>query len=237
MSKNRLSLVIALVVTVAVLAGGWFLGVQPQLAQAASNGTQQETIDATNDRNRTELERLAKANESLDSTKAELAKLQASLPSTADTDPFVESLNGFATSSGVTITSVTIGDPEQYVPVSTTPAGTATAAPSASASATPAPGSTAAPTAAATPQAADPHSDPLITSSNFSVISVTVAVDGSYDQALAFTQAAQSGARLFLVSGIAATSTDEKPPMEAQSWSLTGTIYVLADSATTPAKG
>lgn len=240
MNKNRLSLVVALAVSAVVLAGGWFLGVQPQLAMASANGTQQQTIDATNGKNRIELARLAKAFTTLDSTKAELSGLQASIPATTDTDPFVRSLYSHAEATDVRITSVTFADPKPYAPEASEVGAPASGA--SSPSATPSPTATATPSApvsaaAASPQAVVPHSDPEITGANFTVIGVDLSVDGSYDQALAFTKAVQGGDRLFLVSGIAAASTDELPPMDAQSWSLTGEIYVLTDPSATPSAG
>ncbi|KQS10095.1 hypothetical protein ASG04_05830 [Curtobacterium sp. Leaf183] len=242
MNKNRLSLVVALAVSAVVLAGGWFLGVQPQLAMASANGTQQQTIDATNGKNRIELARLAKAFTTLDSTKAELSGLQASIPATTDTGPFIRSLYSYAEATDVRITSVTFADPKPYAPEASAAGAPASAASSATPSATPSPTASATPSApasaaAALPQAVLPHSDPEITGANFTVIGVDLSVDGSYDQALAFTKAVQGGDRLFLVSDIAAASTDELPPMDAQSWSLTGEIYVLTDPSATPAAG
>ena len=228
MNKNRLSLIIALAATLAVLAGGWFLGAQPQLAQASENSAQQADIDATNARNRAELHRLEEAYTSLDATKAELAALRASVPSSTDTTSLLNQLNGAGAASGVTVTSITIGDPKAYAPVAAAePAPSASASPSSTASAS------AAPTAAATPEAPAPHSDAQITSANFVVVPVTAAVKGSYDQALAFTKNVQNGQRLFLVNGVAATSSDSGgDPMADQSWSLSGYVYVLADPAT-----
>lgn len=228
MTKHHLSLVIALVVGVAVLAGGWFLGVQPQLAVAASNQAQQTTIDATNDRNRAELTRLAAAFSGLDATKAELEQLRASVPSTVDTESFVREIDANAAAAGVQVTNVTIGDATPYAPASAEPASSATATPG-----TASEGDEAAPSA-------DARTDPAITGTNFSLVPVTVAVHGSYDEALAFTKSMQTGARLFLVSGIAAASEDEDgtPPMQSQSWSLSGSVYVLADpSSSTSANG
>ncbi|MGG7306641.1 hypothetical protein ACQXVK_05540 [Curtobacterium sp. AB451] len=236
MNKNRLSLIIALAATLVVLAGGWFLGAQPQLAQASDNTAQQADIDATNAKNRAELRRLETAYTSLDATKAELADLRASVPASTDTASLLDQFNGAGAASGVTVTSITIGDPKAYTPVTSAASATAsaTAAPSASppASSTASPAS--APTAAATPDAPAPHSDAQITASNFVVVPVTVAVKGSYDQAIGFTKAVQNGDRLFLVNGLAATNSESGgDPMTDQSWSLSGYVYVLADPAAT----
>lgn len=237
MNKNQLSLIVALAATGAVLAGGWFVGVQPQLALAASNTAQQADIDAANARNRTELRRLETAYRSLDATKAELATLRDSVPSSPDTASLVSEINAAGSVSGVTVTSVTISDPKAYTPV-VDPTSGSTA--SAATGATPSPSATPAPTATpSTPAAPAPYRDAQITSTNFLVVPVTTAVSGSYDQAVAFTQRVQNGSRLFLVNSLAATSGDSgTDPMSDQSWSLSGYVYVLADSATsTPANG
>ena len=229
MNKNKLSLVIALVMTVAVLAGGWFLGVQPQLAQAAANGTQQETIDSTNRTNQLELARLAKAADSLSTTKSELATLRASVPATMDTTPFLKALDGYASAAGVVVTTITLGDaaPYEAPAAAAAPSDASSATPSATSSATPSP--TSSPSAIpAVPTAPAPLTDAAITGTDFTVIPVTVAVTGSYDQALAFTKSVQTGERLFLVNRIAATDVDESgPPMTSQAWSLSGSVYVL----------
>ncbi|MBF4584699.1 MULTISPECIES: hypothetical protein [unclassified Curtobacterium] len=227
MNKSRLSLIVALAAALAVLAGGWFLGAQPQIAQASTNASQRADIAATNSGNRAELRRLEKASESLDSTKRELAALRASVPAAPETDSLLSQLNLAASSSAVTVTSVTFGEPKAYLPEGSGSA----AAPSPSASPSAA-SSSATPTAAATPAAPTPYSDDQITASNFVLIPVTVAVTGSYDQALSFTKAVQGGERLFLVNGIAATSADEgDSPMASQAWSLSGSVYVLSDAA------
>ncbi|WP_416393913.1 MULTISPECIES: hypothetical protein [unclassified Curtobacterium] len=236
MNKNRLSFIIALAATLVVLAGGWFLGAQPQLAQASDNTAQQADIDATNAKNRAELRRLETAYTSLDATKAELADLRASVPASTDTASLLDQFNGAGAASGVTVTSITIGDPKAYTPVTSAASATAsaTAAPSASPSASSTASPASAPTAAATPDAPAPHSDAQITASNFVVVPVTVAVKGSYDQAIGFTKAVQNGDRLFLVNGLAATSSESGgDPMTDQSWSLSGYVYVLADPAAT----
>ncbi|ROP63288.1 hypothetical protein [Curtobacterium sp. ZW137] len=234
MNRNRLSLIIALVVAVGVLAGGWFLGVQPQLAAASANSTQQQDIDATNAANRLELTRLAKAYTELDQTKADLARLRSSVPETADTTPFLKALDFDATNVGVTITSITLDDAVVYAPPSDAAGSSTAGEPTASASATSAPSPAGMPTTAATPSATAPHTDSSITGANFSLIPVTVSVTGSYDQALAFTKAVQKGERLFLVSAIAATSdAEDGNPMDNQAWSLSGSIYVLAEASAT----
>jgi hypothetical protein len=88
--------------------------------------------------------------------------------------------------------------------------------------------------------APDVVTDPLITSSNFIVIPVSVSVDGSDEQALAFTSGVQNGSRLFLVNSIGTGSTQGEttetdpattPASGASTWTLAGFIFVLDTAA------
>jgi hypothetical protein len=236
MNKHKLSLLIAAVAALAVLAGGWFLAVEPQLAVASANDLQRQSIDSTNTQNRAELARLQAQFAKLDDMKASLATLQDSIPAKADTTDFIRDLNTSASGAGATITSITVGDAQAYAPpAAATIAGdagsataTATATPSASASAAP---------VTTTPAAPAPHTDPSITASNFIVIPVTVAFDAGGDaNALAFTKLVQEGRRLFLIDTLSATAKDSGIA-GAQSWSLSGYIYVLKTSTAATSGG
>lgn len=236
MNRHKLSLIIAALAAAVIVAGGWFLGVQPQLAAASAATDQTASIATTNDANRLELTRLEKQFASIDKSKAELADLGKSVPSTSSTNAFVRELNSVAVSSGVTITSITIADAQQYTPPQTaaeTPtdssSSSATASPSASASAS----ASAGPVLPAAPKA---HTDGSITSSNFDVIPVSVAVTGDDAKALQFARGVQTGDRLFLANSFAGTTNADG----SKSWSLTGYIYVLnatSAASATPAAG
>ncbi|KQO63641.1 type 4a pilus biogenesis protein PilO [Curtobacterium sp. Leaf261] len=251
MNRNKLSLVIALVAAVVVLAGGWFLGVQPQLATAARNSAQQATIEATNATNRSELARLQTQFTKLADMKGDLSALSASIPAEADTNSFITSLNDIAGESGVSISSIAVSDAAPYTsPVApVAPSGTATA--SASPSATASDSASATPSAVATPAGPKTTTNAAITSSNFTVIPVSVGVQGSYEQALAFTKGAQAAKRLFLIDKlVSSTSTataggdgsgndgsgvdgsSSTGASGATTWTLSGYIYVLNTKAT-----
>lgn len=236
MSRNRMSLILALVAMAAVAVGGFFLAVQPQLTQAAAARTQTETVNESNDASRTELARLKTQAAKLPAMKQELSSLTASVPAGADLPAFINELDSVAAASGMQVSSFTSGDATAYAP--------AAAATNASAAA----GSTAAPSASAEPSAATTAAAPAaptapsvvtnaaITGQNFSVIPVTVAVDGSFDQALSFVNGVQNGQRLFLITTIGSTekSGDDGATTSASTWTFGGFIYVL-DTTPTPA--
>jgi Tfp pilus assembly protein PilO len=238
MNRNKLMLVLAAVAAVAIIAGGLLLGVHPQLAQAAADRAQRSQIDKANDVNRAELARLAKEQQQLPTLKSDLAALRASVPSTPDTAAFIRELNEVAKTTGVTVSNIATGDPIAYTPPMST-AATSDAEATAPASSSPAPTASAAPSPA-TPQAPAAVTDPQITSANFSTIQMSVAVTGSYDQALAFTSGLQHGPRLFLVNSIASGggSGSGDDADATPTWTLSGLIYVLSNTAApAPANG
>ncbi|WIB77311.1 hypothetical protein DEJ28_16960 [Curtobacterium sp. MCPF17_002] len=232
MTKNRLQLVIALAIGAIVLVGGFFLGVQPQLASAAANRTQQQSIDARNDTYRTELARLAAQSAKLPAMRREAAALDRSIPAAANTSAFYKEVNAVAASTGVTVSGITTSWAAAYTPpvaeaATTGPTGTST-----SAAATPT-------ASASTPSVTAPVTDPQITASNFSTIALSIQVTGSFEQALAFTSGVQNGERLFLVNDIKSdraettddSTTETSGDAGTTGWTLSGFIYVLSDAA------
>ncbi|MCS6552606.1 hypothetical protein NYS55_14340 [Curtobacterium flaccumfaciens pv. flaccumfaciens] len=236
MTRNRLNMLLAVVAMVVVALAGFFLGVQPHLAQAASDRTDQVSVDATNRTTAAELARLKDRAKSLSAMKAELAELTTSVPSSANMSSFYGAVDGVAARAGVKVSAITTSDALAYTaPVAaSTAAGTEDSSASATDEATPEP------TAASTGAATAPVTDPAISAANFSAIPVSVSVDGSFDQALSFVGGMQDGARLFLVttvsSSISQDSTDP-PAAAATTWTFGGYVYVLTAGSDTAAKG
>ncbi|MBO9040742.1 hypothetical protein [Curtobacterium flaccumfaciens] len=236
MTRNRLNMLLAVVAMVVVALAGFFLGVQPHLAQAASDRTDQVSVDATNRTTAAELARLKDRAKSLPAMKAELAELAASVPSSANMSSFYGAVDSVAARAGVKVSAITTSDAVAYTaPVpATTAAGTEDPSASATDEATPEP--TATPTGSATA----PVTDPAISAANFSAIPVSVSVDGSFDQALSFVGGLQDGARLFLVTTVSSSvSQDSTDPAAAAAttWTFGGYVYVLTAESDTAAKG
>ncbi|MBT1583020.1 hypothetical protein [Curtobacterium flaccumfaciens] len=234
MTRNRLNMLLAVVAMVVVALAGFFLGVQPHLAQAASDRTDQVTVDATNRTTAAELARLKERAESLPKLKAELAALTASVPSSASMSSFYGAVDSVAAKAGVKVSAITTSDAVAY----TAPAAATDAATDAAAEATD--GATAEPTTGATDGATAPLTDPAISAANFSAIPVSVSVDGSFDQALSFVGGMQDGARLFLVTTVSSSvSQDSTDPAAAAAttWTFGGYVYVLTAGSDTAAKG
>ncbi|MCS6554334.1 hypothetical protein [Curtobacterium flaccumfaciens] len=236
MTRNRLNMLLAVVAMVVVALAGFFLGVQPHLAQAASDRTDQVSVDATNRTTAAELARLKDRAKSLPAMKAELAELTTSVPSSANMSSFYGAVDGVAARAGVKVSAITTSDALAYTaPVAaSTAAGTEDSSASATDEATPEP------TAASTGAATGPVTDPAISAANFSAIPVSVSVDGSFDQALSFVGGMQDGARLFLVTTVSSSiSQDSTDPAAAAAttWTFGGYVYVLTADSDTAAKG
>ncbi|PZF44827.1 MULTISPECIES: hypothetical protein [unclassified Curtobacterium] len=240
MTRNRLNMLLAVVAMVVVALAGFFLGVQPHLAQAASDRTDQVSVDATNRTTAAELARLKDRAKSLPAMKAELAELTTSVPSSANMSSFYGAVDGVAARAGVKVSAITTSDAVAYTaPVAaSTAAGTEDSSASATDEATDA--ATPDPTAASTGAATAPVTDPAISAANFSAIPVSVSVDGSFDQALSFVGGMQDGARLFLVTTVSSSiSQDSTDPAAAAAttWTFGGYVYVLTAESDTAAKG
>ncbi|MBF4626696.1 hypothetical protein [Curtobacterium flaccumfaciens] len=240
MTRNRLNMLLAVVAMVVVALAGFFLGVQPHLAQAASDRTDQVSVDATNRTTAAELARLKDRAKSLPAMKAELAELTTSVPSSANMSSFYGAVDSVAARAGVKVSAITTSDAVAYTaPVA---ASTAAGAEDSSASATgeATDEATPEPTAASTGAATGPVTDPAISAANFSAIPVSVSVDGSFDQALSFVGGMQDGARLFLVTTVSSSiSQDSTDPAAAAAttWTFGGYVYVLTADSDTAAKG
>lgn len=239
MSRNRLNLLLATLAMVVVAVGGFFLAVQPQLSQTAAAHEQTRSVEQANDTSRAELARLREQASQLPTMQRDLAALDASVPAGSALPSFIDELNGVAQATGMQVSSFTASDATAYTPpVSTAADGASSESGSAAggttATATATPTASAAPTAPAAPQVV---TDPTITSENFSVIPVTVAVDGTFDQALAFVRGVQSGSRLFLITTIASSQKtgDDGSVGTAATWTFGGSVYVLDRASGTSA--
>lgn len=233
MDRHKLSLIGAALAAVVLVAGGWFVGVQPQLASASSADAQRASIEATNSANRVVLQKLETEYRELGRSEQALAALRESVPSTPDTAGFTRQVQAAVTGSGVTMTSLTFGTLQAYAPAGTsaTTGAATTADPSASPSQESTPASVATPAAVPTPAAPQAYRNDQITASTFDLLPVTVAVDStSYQQAIDFAKRMQHTDRLFLVNTLSQTAKDSGGASE--SWSLSGYVYVVHAAAT-----
>ncbi|MEO7720291.1 MAG: hypothetical protein ABIS08_00070 [Pseudolysinimonas sp.] len=223
MQTHRIISGLTIFVMIVLVAAGYFLVAQPQLAAASTASAQLVDTQSQIASTQAALTSLKSEQQKLPSLKKQLKALQMSIPSNIDGADYIRGLNALAGAAGVTITSIKVGDPAAYVSVAPIVAADSTGAAS-TASPTPAP--SASPT---TPAASGwtPTTDPLVNSSNFVDIPVTVAVSGTFDAGLAFIKGLQTGGRLFLVTGITTKQGNDGSGTVATT--ITGYIYALID--------
>ena len=247
MDRNKLFMLLLGLGMVAVLAGGFILGVQPSLQAAAAADAERIQAVADNRVNQATLDSLVAENKKVGELTDQLNKLRQSVPASENMSAFIDGVREAATAEGLTVQGITPTDPIAYAPQGA--AAPAAGAPSASSSTgtpsptptpTPTPSATAAPSAAAA-QSPVTYSDPSITAANFLAVSVKVGVAGPLDRVIAFVHRLQNGPRLFVVnafdggadgSGDGPTTSTAGP---SETYTVTGYVYVLTEApAQTP---
>lgn len=218
---NRLWVLVTVIICGALLAGGWFLGVEPQLAATAAANEQRSSARGQIDQLRSEIARLEAAKKNEGALSDKLASLKKAVPPGIEGSAFLAQVDRLVGSSGVSLKSVVLGQAVPYVaPESTKPAARSADAGGSS-------GTEDAPAAATNigPKTIAPLTDPLITGANFITLPVDMTVTGSSDQVATFLSGVQRTERLVLVSKVD-RKTDETG---VTSLTLRGTMYVLRD--------
>jgi Tfp pilus assembly protein PilO len=223
MRNNRIWIIGATILSIAVLALGWFIGISPKLAEAADLSAQQEGVASNNAALRVKVEALKKQYATINDLRSQLDVLQAQVPSDLRIDDFFDELNEAAKATGVSIQSFTSTTPQHY------------ALPSA-------------PTDNKDSSSVVelPTTNPLITGDNLVMVPVNLSVKGSLSEIADFLTSVRQGQRLFLVnntnitgttsttttvtSGLTSTSTTSS----SYTASVTGFIYILQDATAGP---
>ncbi|WP_157157211.1 type 4a pilus biogenesis protein PilO [Diaminobutyricimonas sp. LJ205] len=219
MSRSRLWIVGSVMVMVALVALGWFVGIAPKLAEASAADQERTSVANANLVHEALVGELKRLNDDLPVLQAELAEVRKAMPDDPAIATLLGQLNELANGSGVVITSFTASTPADVVsvPVAAPPAGE-----------TPADGAPADGTAAA---AAAPSTTPApvtIAGSQFVSIPVSISVNGDPANAASFIKSLQFGERLVLITDLTMTA----PTEEAVGVStFNGFIYVLRDQA------
>ena len=221
MQTHRIISGLTIFVMVVLVAAGYFLVAQPQLAAAATANSQLVDAQSKISTAQAALVSLKNEQKNLPELTKQLQALQLSIPSNIEGSAYIRGLNDLASTAGVTITGISMADPEAYVsPAPAAPAATTT--PSDSPSASPSP-------AATTPAVSGwtPTTNALITGSNFVDIPVTITITGAWDTSLNFIKGLQTGKRLFLVTGIVTKQTEDGSG--GVTTTISGYIYALID--------
>ena len=226
MQKHRIISLASILAMLLIPVMGFFLVAQPQLDAATVADQQRADMEAQIAASAAVVAQLKDDSENLPQLNADLNALRTSIPFKVDSDGYIDGLDALAKLAKVDITALTVDASRAYTPA--VPATDPSAgAPDANAGGetegeTPDPAATQAPVA----PVEDPAivTSPLIDSTTFVTVPVTVTVDGKFPQILKFVQGLQSSPRLFLVTDLDITSLEGGSDMTAN---IGGVIYVI----------
>ena len=173
-SSTRIWVVACVAAMIAVLAGGWFLGVQPQFAAAADAATSTANVEAQNQATIVRLAQLSKAAAKTDSLREQNAVLLKSVPTILKPNTFIRRVNEVAAIDGVTVASVAFADAAAYT----------------------------APTTADGAGLALGKVDPAISAANFAAVPTSVSVTGTEASVFQFSHDIQNDERVFAINGV-----------------------------------
>lgn len=193
MQQHRILSLLSILVMIIIPVVGWFLVAQPQLAAAASADQQRVETEQQIQLSSAIVQKLKEDSARLPELNDDLNTLRTSIPADVDSEGYIDGLDALARVSGVVITGLTVDQPTVYAPA--TPA-VAPVAPD------PAADGEAAEEPVEPP--ADPAivTSPLIDSTNFVAIPVTLELSGDWTPILKFVDGLQSSPRLFLVTSL-----------------------------------
>ncbi len=111
MSILRLWVIGAAFVTVIIVALGWFLGVSPRLAEAATANSERRSVEQINAGYEATLVELRELTDDLPSIRQQLELIRTAIPTDASISTLLGQLTALAEQSGVILTSVEAGQP------------------------------------------------------------------------------------------------------------------------------
>ena len=221
--NNRIWVIGAVFVMVAILALGFFLGAAPRLDEVAKNETERQAVITQNEIQANVLAGLERDFENITEFTARLAELQKSIPSTNDLSTFIGELKVLEDKSGVVLTNFASGDGEPFVLDLGLPEPEAPAEEEGEEGAEGE--ETEAPAAPAVPEGTITQS---LSPDEFVAIKIAMSVTGKQASILNFVNNLQNADRRFLVDSLRISSEDNK----SYEGVIGGWVYVLIDPRT-----
>ena len=198
MSKGLIT-IIGLVVSIGVIALGFFLVALPIWVQSVAVDAQTQTVQTTNALYQSQVDSLREQEDDLAAINAEVVALQAQIPESGQLDDVFEVIGRAAESSGAAILSITAGE--------STPFAVRTGVEDESAAEAPAAETTPAPEATPAPDATGADAAPEDAAPGRQQVEFAITVTApTMDQATAFLDALRAGPRL--LSSVTATAAD-----------------------------
>lgn len=115
MSSSRIWVLLGSVIIVAVLAGGFFLGVQPELAAASRSAGDRVLVESQNAELEMSLKELERQAAQAPAIRSEIGALRESIPASPAHAELLRQLDAFASAAGVRVTSVSPQDPVAFL--------------------------------------------------------------------------------------------------------------------------
>lgn len=228
-SNNRVWVLGSMLVSVAILAGGWFIGVAPMLALSTTADADRATVEADNLRHEQTLADLQTRYAQLPEISGQLAALRVSLPAAPELADFLAVVSSAQAGSETFVIDISIADAVPYAPVVSEPVAAPVAAEGATVDGEADVDAPADPAEVAVvpvlETAAIPDAE-SVTAQNLTLIPVSVTARGTLDQVMAFTGRMQASERLFLVSALDMSKDDTA---ETTTVVVTGYLYVFGD--------
>lgn len=218
MQQHRIISLASILVMLLIPVIGWFLVAQPQLAAATTADQQRADMDAQIEASTAVVAQLKADSAKLPELNDDLNHLRTSIPAGIDSEGYIDGIAALAGSAGVVITALTVDQPIVYVPAVDPNAAAPVADADADSDATQTP---------VEPVVVDPAivTSPLIDSTNFVAVPVSVEVSGEWGPILSFVSGLQSSPRLFLVTQLGTTVV--KDTSGSMTASITGFIYAI----------
>jgi hypothetical protein len=222
MPKQLINIIGAIVI-VAILAMGILLVGMPMYVQALATGVQSAQVAQSNDAYQTQVDELKTQQERFDEITADVAALQSQIPSTTRNDDVFEIVAKAAAAAGVTVVSVSAGEPAAWTPRTGQPADAAqdTTPSTDGAAPTPAP-SPDATTDSTTGGATDPQSAPPSSPQVQVPISISVSAPDTA-RAAAFIDQLGMGPRLLGIESSILTEADGSFTLDVEALSFVRT--------------
>lgn len=194
---------ITVVVVIALVAGGYFLGIAPFLDQQAKAEVARKAALAENQVLESEILQLEQASKNLGDYQDLAADYEKLIPETVDSQRFIRSLDSLAAANGVTITKIAI---DRFLPYEAPPIEEGVEY---------------------SEKAPPPFADSRITDKNFVIVPISVSVDGGWAESLNFVHQLQFSDRLVLLTSIEQSMKDA-----VYTTDVTAYMYVLVKPGT-----
>jgi Tfp pilus assembly protein PilO len=233
--NNRVWVLGALVLTVAIVAASWFIGISPVIARGAAAESERASVAARNAASEIEIDSLRERSSTIGDVKALVEGQRKLLPTDADLPNLLGQLDRLEAAAGVTLTDFSVSDGIPFVPVEVEPPAAPTDGDDASAD--PSNPDESASTEPVLEKATEIANANLVTGDNFIAIPVSVSALGGFEQVMAFVASVQSGERLFLVTELTVAEQEDESGGGAFTANLTGFVYVLLESSAQVAGG